>query len=86
VISRHARYGLILFFLYVLLYAGFIAISVLSPDLMNHRPMGGVNLAILYGLGLILAAFILAMVYMALCRRKHTSASDPAHPSSGDEA
>jgi hypothetical protein len=31
-------------------------------------PFGGVNLAILYGMGLIFGAFALAAIYMYLCR------------------
>ena len=34
------------------------------PDLLALRPFGGVNLAIAAGMGLIAAAFILAVVYM----------------------
>jgi uncharacterized membrane protein (DUF485 family) len=36
---------------------------------MSSRPLGGVNLAIDYGMGLILGAFVLALLYMALARK-----------------
>ena len=36
---------------------------------MRTNPGGGLNLAVLYGMGLILAAIILAFVYMGACRR-----------------
>ena len=68
VTSHNARYGLILFAVYVLLYAGFMTLSAFAPKLMAATPFGGVNLAILYGLALILAALILAMIYMRLAR------------------
>ena len=35
---------------------------------MQQPVLAGVNLAIVYGMGLIFAAFILAMVYMYMCR------------------
>ncbi len=62
--ERHV--GLILFWLYVLLYGGFMALVLVRPDLLSLRPFGGVNLAIASGMGLIAAAFVLAVIYMIL--------------------
>ena len=59
-----SRLGLALFGLYVLLYGGFIALVLARPDLVAERPFGGVNLAIACGLGLIVAAVMLSVVYM----------------------
>jgi uncharacterized membrane protein (DUF485 family) len=71
--GRHAptagsRVGLALYWVYVLLYAGFMALVLFRPDLLSLRPFGGVNLAIAYGMGLIAGAFLLAVIYMAACR------------------
>ena len=63
-----SRIGLVLFALYVALYAGFMAVVLVRPDWLSARPFGGTNLAIAYGLGLIGAALVLAIVYMAACR------------------
>lgn len=60
------RTGLALFWLYVALYGGFMALVLVRPDLLSKRPFGGVNLAIAYGMGLIAAAFLLAVLYMVL--------------------
>ena len=60
------RTGLILFWLYVILYAGFMALVLVRPDLLSTHPFGGVNLAIAYGMGLIAAAFVLALLSMVL--------------------
>ncbi|MGH7177830.1 MAG: DUF485 domain-containing protein [Tepidisphaeraceae bacterium] len=68
VITRNARNGLILFAIYVIFYGTFVYLSAFRADVMASRPFGGVNLAVLYGLGLIVAAFVLALVYMFLCR------------------
>ncbi len=68
--ARNARYGLLLFAVYVILYAGFMGLSAFEPQLMSKTPFGGVNLAIIYGLGLIVAALVLAAIYMVLCRPK----------------
>lgn len=65
-----SRLGLALFWLYVLLYGGFMALVLVRPDLLSWRPFGGVNLAIAAGLGLIASAFILAVVYMLARSRR----------------
>ena len=74
-IARNVRYGLILFAVYVLFYGGFVLLSALRPDVMASRPFGGVNLAILYGFALIVAALVLALIYMALCRKTKVQGS-----------
>ena len=68
-VSRNARYGLILFAVYVALYGGFIFLAVFRTDVMSRVIPGGMNLAIGYGFGLIAAALVLALIYMTLCRR-----------------
>jgi uncharacterized membrane protein (DUF485 family) len=69
-ISRNARYGLILFAIYVAFYLGFMLLTAISPTSMATpiSAFGGVNLAIVYGFGLIVLALLLALVYMVLCR------------------
>jgi uncharacterized membrane protein (DUF485 family) len=69
-ISRNARIGLQLFFAYLVLYAGFVALNAFFPQKMAAAPFGGVNLAVLYGLLLIVAAFVLAVLYVFLVRRR----------------
>ena len=71
-IARNARNGLALFAIYVVLYGGFMLMGTLRPDLMAAEAWGGVNIAIVYGFGLIFAALVLALIYMALCRMKGT--------------
>ena len=62
-IARNARYGLVLFVIYVLFYAAFVWLSAFRPAAMAEPFVGGVNLAICYGFGLIIAAFVLALTY-----------------------
>jgi uncharacterized membrane protein (DUF485 family) len=66
--AASSRIGLTLFWIYVLLYAGFMALVLFRPDLLSLRPFGGVNLAIAYGMGLIAGALLLAIIYMVACR------------------
>ncbi|WP_442485486.1 DUF485 domain-containing protein [Aeoliella sp. SH292] len=67
-IQRNARIGLWLFALYVLLYGGFVLLNAFAPEAMEWTPAMGVNLAIWYGFGLIVAAILLAFLYGFLCR------------------
>ncbi len=66
--SRNARIGLILFFVYLALYGGFVYLSAFQAESMESTPVAGLNLAVLYGFGLIIAALILALVYGWVCR------------------
>jgi uncharacterized membrane protein (DUF485 family) len=69
-IARNARIGLYLFGVYVLFYAGFMVLSAFAPEIMARRPFGGLNLALIYGFGLIALAWVLAIIYMVFCRRR----------------
>ena len=60
---------MILFVIYLALYGGFVGLCVYSRETMATT-YGGVNLALIYGIGLIVAALVLAGIYMALCRAK----------------
>lgn len=66
--TRNARTGLVLFAIYLAMYAGFVLLNAFSPETMELTPIAGVNLAILYGFGLIIFALMLAMLYGWLCR------------------
>jgi uncharacterized membrane protein (DUF485 family) len=66
--ARNARYGIVLFALYLTLYAVFVLLNTFRPQVMDLTPLAGINLAVLYGFGLIIAAFVLALIYAWLCR------------------
>ena len=53
--------------MFVLLYGGFVGLSAFAPQAMEVTPVAGVNLAILYGFALILAALVFALLYGWLC-------------------
>ncbi len=65
--DRNARFGFILFFVYLIFYGGFVFLSAFSPDSMEATPIDGINLAVIYGFALIIVAFVLALVYGAVC-------------------
>lgn len=65
--DRNTRFGFVLFFVYLLFYGGFVVLSAFSPETMERMPIAGINLAVLYGFGLIIVAFVLALIYGAVC-------------------
>lgn len=85
--SRNARIGLVLFVLYSALYGSFMLLNAFAPDVMDRRPYAGVNLAVLYGFGLIVAAFVLALLYGFLCRNpaSDSTRNGPASTTSTQE-
>jgi uncharacterized membrane protein (DUF485 family) len=66
--SRNSRIGLTLFVVYLALYGGFVFLNAFAPATMEATPWVGINVAILYGCGLIVAAVALALLYGMLCR------------------
>jgi len=63
------KLGLINFTVYTAIYFIFIIISVLNPKLMA-TDIGSLNLAVVYGFGLIILAIIQALIYNSMCSRK----------------
>jgi uncharacterized membrane protein (DUF485 family) len=68
--ARNAKYGMVLFLIYLAFYAGFVLINTFRPQLMDLKPLAGINLAIWYGFALIVVALLLALVYSRLCRSR----------------
>lgn len=64
------RVDLALFAAYCLPYAGFMGLAAFAPDVLATRVLGGVNLAVAYGMGLILGAVALAGLATFLHRGK----------------
>lgn len=62
------RLGLVLFSIYLLFYLVFVFISAFACDLFEFVLPGGLNLAVVYGFGLIALALVLAMVYGGMRR------------------
>lgn len=78
--AANARAGLWLFFVYLAFYAGFMGLAAFAPRAMGRPVLAGVNLAITYGMGLILGAFVVAAIYMWLCGRNFRAVEQEARP------
>lgn len=73
----HASLRLGLFALYFVLYLGFMVLTAFGLDIMALTPFGGVNVAILYGLLLIVSALVVALFYMWRMGRDATGGGLP---------
>lgn len=65
-----SKLGIKLFFVYGFIYAGFVGINTLKPELMKKDALLGMNLAVVYGMGLIVLAIIMGVVYNYFCTKK----------------
>lgn len=65
--AHNARIGRILFVVYLAFYVGYMLLVAFRFDSMRQA-FGGMNLAVLYGFGLIVGALVMALLYGALCR------------------
>lgn len=69
------RLGLWMFLIYCIVYAGFVVINSVKPEFMA-RMFGEMNLAIVYGLGLIGLAVVMAFIYNFLSCRAEEKYND----------
>ena len=63
-----------------ILLLALIALAAFAPARMKEPALGGINLAVLYGMGLIVAAFVLALIYMIATRLAHTDDRNGGRP------
>lgn len=64
------RVGTWMFLLYSLVYAGFVVVNLASPVAMEKIIFLGLNLAVVYGFGLIVFALVLALIYSRMCAKE----------------
>lgn len=74
--TRLDRTGLVLFAFYLVIYASFVVIAAWWPEAMDATPIEGINVAILYGFGLIAIAFVLALFYGTLATPDDDATND----------
>jgi len=81
-LKYRTQIGVRLFVVYALIYGIFVFINLISPVTMEQIVLWGMNLAVTYGIGLILLAILMALVYNRLCALKEIE----LHASSAGEA
>jgi uncharacterized membrane protein (DUF485 family) len=67
--SKKAKLGVKMFLFYTLIYAGFVLIGLIRPEWMGLEAVNGINVAIVYGFGLILLAIIMGFIYNFFCSK-----------------
>jgi uncharacterized membrane protein (DUF485 family) len=67
--ERKSKLGVKLFIVYLIIYAGFVAIGLTDPDILGYHLFAGQNLAIIYGFGLIILAIVMGFIYNFACTR-----------------
>ena len=72
-----------LFFLYAIVYFGFILLNLVAPDFMASY-LGVFNMAIIYGFGLILFAIFLAFAYNHICTKAEAMHENETEPSAAE--
>jgi uncharacterized membrane protein (DUF485 family) len=71
-----AKLGIKLFWLYCLIYMGFVGLTVYSPTTMKTPVLAGTNLAVVYGMALIVFAIVLGLIYNFFCTKKENAMND----------
>ncbi|MFG0290259.1 MAG: DUF485 domain-containing protein [Rhodopirellula sp. JB044] len=74
--QKASRLGLTLFIVYTLVYLGFVLLNAFAADTMDTVVVAGLNLAIVYGFGLIIVAIVMAFIY-GFASRTDTAAAAP---------
>lgn len=67
--AKKAHLGVWFFFIYFFFYVGFVAIGVFNYELLAHQIVLGLNLAVVYGVGLIIFAVLLGILYNYFCSK-----------------
>ena len=79
-LNYRTRIGVLFFLLYALVYVIFVFINLVSPLMMERVVLFGMNLAVTYGIGLIIFAILLALIYNRMCAKKELSFKQTALP------
>ncbi len=75
-----SKIGLYLFGVYSLIYAGFVALNTLIPQSLGIRVFLGLNLAVVYGFGLIILAIVMGIIYNHVCTKLENKMNAPTLP------
>jgi uncharacterized membrane protein (DUF485 family) len=68
-IPKKTRLGVVFFWIYLLIYVGFVVIGTLMPDALGGRVFSDLNLAVVYGMSLIILAAIMGLFYNYVCTK-----------------
>lgn len=67
--TKKAKLGVKMFFVYTFVYSCFVLIGLSKPEILGLELLGGQNIAIIYGFGLIVLAIIMGFIYNYFCTK-----------------
>lgn len=70
--------GLKLFIAYGIVYAIFVIINTIDADIMKADLFLGLNIAVIYGMGLIFLAIVMGLIYNHMCTKKENELNGPS--------
>jgi uncharacterized membrane protein (DUF485 family) len=65
--KKKSKLGIILFLVYAFIYLIFVLIGLNHTELLGTKVIIGLNLAIVYGFGLIILAVVMGFIYSWIC-------------------
>ncbi len=68
-VQKKSRLGGILFLVYLAIYSGFVLLGTIWPGILGAEIIGGQNIAIIYGMALIILAAVMGLIYNYFCTR-----------------
>ncbi len=71
--------GMVLFAFFIGIYGAFVGVNALAPEWMEWEVFPGINLAVAWGMGIILATFLIAGNYTWMRRTKAISTKGANH-------
>jgi uncharacterized membrane protein (DUF485 family) len=78
--KKKSKLGMILFVVYALLYGTFVIIGISHTHLLGVKVLAGLNLAVVYGMGLIVLAAVMGYFYSMICTRMENKMDKEVHP------
>lgn len=84
VTQQKSKLGVRLFFIYLICYAGFVILGVFKYELLETTVFWGLNLALTYGIGLIIFAVVLGIIYNYYCTKYEDQAEATEILTKGD--
>lgn len=84
VTQQKSKLGVRLFFVYLICYAGFVILGVFKYELLATTVFSGLNLAVVYGIGLIVFAVIMGVIYNYYCTKYEDEAEKADELTKGD--
>jgi uncharacterized membrane protein (DUF485 family) len=73
-----ASLGIKMFVIYCIIYVIYVVINVFSPKTMGVIVFAGLNLAVVYGFGLIVLAAVMGAIYNSMCTTAEDTMNAPA--------